>query len=172
MSSDSRNAPGNSGHYFGNIQPIDFFKYNVLESLLANVVKYIFRYKNKNGKLDLEKALWYLDNYFSYLDNVDNEDANPVCAGDLIASHPELSAEQKEVILNVEDLLVSRVFDYKGWFMCVQNIRDNINALLAEEYNKEAFEEENSVTMSVKNEWTKREKEKIENEYSDDCFFK
>jgi len=159
-----RNAPGNSGHYFGEVQPIDFFKYNVLESLLANIVKYVFRYKNKNGKLDLEKSLWYLDNYVLYLDNIDNEDANPICAGDLISSHRELSAEQKEVILNVEDLLVSKVFDYNGWLRRVENIRNSITALLKKEYCKEALEEENSVTMPVKNGGIKKQKEKIENE--------
>lgn len=52
----------NPSHYKqGNIEVIDFIldqKFNYLE---GNVIKYISRYKYKNGLEDLNKARWYLD---------------------------------------------------------------------------------------------------------------
>jgi len=51
----------NPSHYKqGNIEVIDFIldqKFNYLE---GNVVKYLSRYKFKNGIEDLDKAKWYL----------------------------------------------------------------------------------------------------------------
>ncbi len=32
----------------------------------ANVIKYVFRYKEKGGVKDLEKARWYLDRLLTY----------------------------------------------------------------------------------------------------------
>jgi len=51
----------NPDHYKqGKREVIDFIldqKFNYLE---GNIIKYISRYKNKNGLEDLEKASWYL----------------------------------------------------------------------------------------------------------------
>ena len=33
----------------------------------ANIIKYILRWKNKNGSQDLEKAEWYLKHLINYL---------------------------------------------------------------------------------------------------------
>ena len=43
------------------IQPIEFIVANELEFRVANIVKYVCRYKDKNGLQDLEKAQHYLD---------------------------------------------------------------------------------------------------------------
>lgn len=43
------------------IQPIEYIEANNLGIHEANVVKYITRWKDKNGLEDLEKARWYLD---------------------------------------------------------------------------------------------------------------
>ena len=49
------------GHYVEkSIQPWDYIVANNLGYLEGNVVKYVTRYKSKNGKQDLEKALHYL----------------------------------------------------------------------------------------------------------------
>lgn len=40
------------------IDVIDAFELGPYE---ANIVKYVLRYKKKNGKEDLKKAKWYLD---------------------------------------------------------------------------------------------------------------
>lgn len=42
------------------IQPIDYIMANGLDYLQGNVIKYVTRYRNKNGVEDLEKAAHYL----------------------------------------------------------------------------------------------------------------
>jgi len=52
----------NQEHYTSNaIQPIDYIVANNMDFLEGNVVKYVTRYKSKNGLEDLRKALAYLD---------------------------------------------------------------------------------------------------------------
>lgn len=49
-------------HYSGqNIQPIDYIMSNELDFCEGNVVKYVTRWKFKNGVEDLKKARHYLD---------------------------------------------------------------------------------------------------------------
>jgi hypothetical protein len=43
------------------IQPIDFIQKNGLDWCQGNIVKYVCRYKHKNGLEDLKKARHYLD---------------------------------------------------------------------------------------------------------------
>ena len=63
----------NPDHYKqGNIEVIDFIldqRFNYLE---GNVVKYISRYKKKNGLEDLHKAEWYLKELIKGYDNENN----------------------------------------------------------------------------------------------------
>ena len=49
-------------HYTnGDIEPIDYINGNKMDYLEGNIVKYISRYKYKNGVEDLEKARFYLN---------------------------------------------------------------------------------------------------------------
>ena len=49
-------------HYTnGKIEPIDFINGNDMDYLEGNIIKYISRYKFKNGIEDLRKARFYLD---------------------------------------------------------------------------------------------------------------
>ena len=49
-------------HYTnGKIEPIDYINGNKMDYLEGNVIKYISRYKYKNGVEDLEKARFYLN---------------------------------------------------------------------------------------------------------------
>ena len=52
----------NPNHYKkGNIEVIEYIldqKFNYLE---GNIIKYVSRYKHKNGLEDLNKAKWYLE---------------------------------------------------------------------------------------------------------------
>ncbi len=63
----------NPDHYKqGSIEVIDFIldqRFNYLE---GNVVKYISRYKKKNGLEDLHKAEWYLKELIKGYDNENN----------------------------------------------------------------------------------------------------
>ena len=49
-------------HYIANeIEPIDFINANKLNFCEGNVVKYISRWRRKNGVEDLKKAKQYID---------------------------------------------------------------------------------------------------------------
>lgn len=49
-------------HYINKaIQPVEFIHANGLGFCEGNVIKYVTRYKEKNGIADLEKARHYLD---------------------------------------------------------------------------------------------------------------
>jgi hypothetical protein len=49
------------GHYKGfAIQPFEFITKNNIPYAEANVIKYVCRHKQKNGRQDLEKAIHYL----------------------------------------------------------------------------------------------------------------
>lgn len=51
----------NPTHYTGRgIEPIDFIVSNDMDFLEGNVVKYLYRYKSKNGLQDLRKCHQYL----------------------------------------------------------------------------------------------------------------
>jgi hypothetical protein len=43
------------------VEPITFIMQNELPFAVGNVIKYVMRYKDKNGKEDLEKAKRYLE---------------------------------------------------------------------------------------------------------------
>lgn len=50
------------GHYKGlKIQPIEYIHANGLSYFQGNVVKYVSRYKDKNGAEDIKKAIHYLE---------------------------------------------------------------------------------------------------------------
>lgn len=58
----SRNYQIGGDHYSGQgIQPIDYILANELDFCEGNVVKYVTRWKFKNGVEDLKKARQYLD---------------------------------------------------------------------------------------------------------------
>lgn len=48
-------------HYKMAIQPVEFIEKNNLGFCVGNCIKYLCRYKQKNGKQDLEKAKHYID---------------------------------------------------------------------------------------------------------------
>jgi hypothetical protein len=39
----------------------------------GNVIKYICRWKNKNGVQDLKKAMWYLQHLIEHVENLERE---------------------------------------------------------------------------------------------------
>lgn len=62
-------------HYnIGEIEVIDYIKDKLgydefIGYLTGNLLKYISRYKHKNGIEDLKKAEWYLKYLISYMEN-------------------------------------------------------------------------------------------------------
>lgn len=56
----------NPDHYKGStIQPIDLIDSKGLGFYEGNIVKYVSRWKEKDGVADLHKALWYLNRLIS-----------------------------------------------------------------------------------------------------------
>lgn len=52
----------NPNHYTSKgIQPIDYIEANNLNFNEGNVIKYVTRYKDKNGLEDLKKAQYYIN---------------------------------------------------------------------------------------------------------------
>lgn len=63
-------------HYKGKaIQPWDYIVANNIGYLEGNVIKYVTRYKDKNGVQDLKKARHYLDKLIEVLEPQDG--SNP-----------------------------------------------------------------------------------------------
>jgi hypothetical protein len=59
---DSTTDKINPNHYKqGNIEVIDFILDQEMNYLEGNIIKYVSRYKRKNGLEDLEKARWYIE---------------------------------------------------------------------------------------------------------------
>lgn len=56
------NNPVTPEHYTSmKIAPNEYIVANNLEWNVGNIIKYVSRYKMKNGIVDLEKAAWYLN---------------------------------------------------------------------------------------------------------------
>ena len=49
------------------IEPIDFIQANELDFAQGNIIKYVLRYKDKNGLEDLQKAKQNIDFLIKYL---------------------------------------------------------------------------------------------------------
>jgi len=63
----------NPNHYKqGNIEVIDFILDQKFSYMEGNVVKYLSRYKHKNGLEDVKKARWYIDKIIRELENEDD----------------------------------------------------------------------------------------------------
>ena len=59
---DLKNNVNHPKHYMmGHIEPIDFINSQDMDYLEGNIIKYISRYKFKNGIEDLHKAKFYLN---------------------------------------------------------------------------------------------------------------
>lgn len=66
MNKASDTQIGGSHYKEMSIQPAEFAMKNNLNYCQSNVIKYICRYKHKNGLEDLEKAKHYIDLLIEY----------------------------------------------------------------------------------------------------------
>lgn len=63
----------NPNHYKqGSIEVIDFILDQKMDYLEGNVIKYVSRYKFKNGLEDLNKAKWYITKLIEEYNNEDD----------------------------------------------------------------------------------------------------
>ena len=58
---DKAKQIGGSHYKDMKIQPLDFIIQNEIPYMEGNIIKYVSRYKAKNGLQDLEKAMHYLE---------------------------------------------------------------------------------------------------------------
>lgn len=65
------------------IQPVEFIERNNLGFCAGNVIKYVCRYKNKNGIEDLKKAKHYLE---LLIEIEENEYNNSISSHDSVCS--------------------------------------------------------------------------------------
>lgn len=70
----SKQVGGN--HYKMSIEPVEFIVKNSIPYREANVIKYVCRYKRKNGKEDIEKAIHYLE---MILEDYEKDVSTPDC---------------------------------------------------------------------------------------------
>lgn len=59
MSANDKQIGGK--HYISEMQPWDYITSHNMSFLQGNVIKYVTRYKDKNGVEDLHKAVHYLE---------------------------------------------------------------------------------------------------------------
>ena len=60
---------GGSHYKDFDIQPLEFITKNKLSYIQGNIIKYVTRYKDKNGVEDLQKAKHYIDLLIELEDN-------------------------------------------------------------------------------------------------------
>ena len=59
----------NPSYYGKQFDVIDFCQKNNLDFMQGNVIKYVTRYKEKNGKEDLLKAMKYIERIIKEIDD-------------------------------------------------------------------------------------------------------
>lgn len=64
----------NPSYYGKQFDVIDFCQKNNLDFMQGNVIKYVTRYKEKNGKEDLFKAMKYIERMIKEIDNQEKGD--------------------------------------------------------------------------------------------------
>ena len=68
----------------------------VLDFCICNAWKYIWRWKNKNGREDLSKAEWYIKRAFKYSYNISTEDHDILCRmRDYVTDVPFTESEEE-----------------------------------------------------------------------------
>lgn len=70
MGSEKRKKQVGGTHYLKKVQPWDVIDAYNLNYYAGNVVKYVMRYQEKNGKQDLEKAKHYLEYMISNYERI------------------------------------------------------------------------------------------------------
>lgn len=84
----------------------------------GNVLKYVCRWKQKNGLQDLEKAMWYLQHLIDHVEKLEKENAHPHKMVDLILDSKEdaekILFEMGEIIKKYDHVTVADCYDLAG----------------------------------------------------------
>jgi hypothetical protein len=95
------------------IEPIQFIETNALGYHEGNVIKYISRWRNKNGLEDLNKAKWYIERL------IELETATQELEGQTILEfNPNLDVTPKRITPHKEKVTKqeAELFDAARWF--------------------------------------------------------
>lgn len=80
-------------HYKGfKIQPVEFIHANGIGYMAGNVIKYVSRYKEKNGIEDLKKARHYIDMMIEFEQKAEKKPVKPVALS--LAAHHHATATE------------------------------------------------------------------------------
>lgn len=125
-----KDAPGNQrNHYQGAIQPIDYIVSRDVDAISANILKYVARYKLKNGLEDLKKAKWYLE----WLKDLylNNKIVEYVSVQDL-AESSFYSAEQCNVFFCLDELQDASIDSEDNHLAkeCLESINKSLDTLM------------------------------------------
>ena len=106
------------GSYYKNMtmQPIEFIERNNLGFCVGNIIKYICRYKDKNGVEDLKKARHYIDiliDFESEYTNIDedNESQSPLVPQASIENTDESGPEEVNLKEEPSSIKVKNALD-------------------------------------------------------------
>lgn len=93
------------------IEPIQFIETNGLGYHEGNIIKYVSRWRNKNGIEDLKKAKWYIERLLE-LEETSQANARESLDQHVVDSLMEFGPCHKEEVTDKEQVL----FDAVGWF--------------------------------------------------------
>jgi hypothetical protein len=85
----------------GKIEVIDFILDQTLDFYRGNIVKYISRHRWKNGKEDVEKALFYTEYLLENINDIPRITLNPEIYSEDFCVDQQLGFEESEIIDNV-----------------------------------------------------------------------
>lgn len=78
---------GGSHYKCFKIQPVEFIHQNGIGYMAGNVIKYVSRYKEKNGIEDLKKARHYIDMMIEFEQGAEKKPVKPVASSLEVDNH-------------------------------------------------------------------------------------
>lgn len=100
------------------IQPVDYIHANGIGYMAGSVIKYVSRYKSKNGKQDLEKAIHFLQLL------IEREYPNEITVEKLDVEMPGYTMLKEGDMVKSGD----QIYNGVAWFPVVGTIGDTIGA--------------------------------------------
>lgn len=103
---DALNEQVGGTHYKTGFQPIQLMEEVRMYACCSNILKYVFRHKNKGGRQDLEKALHYCDllstlGFQWYEGTYGSTDGSNGVFYQFIKHNPQLDGDQVRAILAI-----------------------------------------------------------------------
>ncbi len=106
----------------GDIECIDAIKASMSDEeyigfLKGNAQKYLWRYRQKNGVIDLQKAKWYMDRLANYYEIVVKKKNKRL---------EQLAIEESEAERKIKIIIEKRAKEFSGKYMTVKSLWDKL----------------------------------------------